>query len=94
MKDTAYRLLGWLWIAVAAYLLADLSAAAIEQRLSPAPTLAATPTPRAAATATAPAGIPGELVQVLSTQPPEPPSATASPTGPEGPAAAASASPA
>ncbi|MCE7868742.1 PDZ domain-containing protein [bacterium CPR1] len=77
-----------------AFLAADLTAAALEQRLQlPIPAVSASPSkapsPAPATTAQPAAAIPGELVSVLDTRPPEPVIEPGDPTDPSAPEAAA-----
>lgn len=95
MKATLGKALSWVWVVLVAFLAADLTAAALEQRLQlPVPAVSASPSkapsPSPAATAQPAAAIPGELVSVLDTKPPEPviePGDTTDPSAPEAAAA-------
>lgn len=76
MKATLGKTLSWAWVVLVAFLAADLTAAALEQRLQlPIPAVSASPSKAPSpspATAQPAAAIPGELVSVLDTRPPEP----------------------
>ncbi len=76
LKAALSKALSWAWVVLFAFLAADLTAAALEQRLQlPTPAVSASPSkaPSPSPAAAQPAGaIPGELVSVLDTRPPEP----------------------
>lgn len=66
------RVLVWLWVVGVAFLLADLTSAGLEDRLLlPAPKVSPSQKPVATVSAAPAAAIPGELVSVLDTHPPE-----------------------
>lgn len=73
MRAFLERSLSWVWVVLIAFLLADLTAAALEERLMlPVPKASPSKTPAATLTDAPAAAIPGELVAVLDTRPPEP----------------------
>lgn len=66
------RVLVWMWVVGVAFLLADLTSASLEGHLMlPAPRVSPSQKPGAALSAAPAAAIPGELVSVLDTHPPE-----------------------
>lgn len=72
MRALLERGLSWLWVVLIAFLLADLTAAALEERMMlPTPRLSPSASPSPGLSAAPAAAIPGELVGVLDTRPPE-----------------------
>ncbi len=71
MRALAERGASWVWVVLIAFLLADLTSAALEERLMLPPVAAPSKSASPALPSAPAAAIPGELVSVLDTRPPE-----------------------